>query len=86
MITNEKVAYLSSFWTLASGLAGTTGGAAVSDVARGTVPPPPPRRGFAILPAKLSGEETELFCAEKKKVSNLQIGERQAREYTVPLA
>ena len=58
----ETIAYLSSFWTLVSGLAEIATG--VSVAALGTIPPPPPpRRGFAIRPAKLRGEETAPFCA-----------------------
>ena len=59
----ETIAYLSSFWTLVSGLVETTVAADVWVAALGTIPPPPPRRGFAIRPAKLSGEETAPFCA-----------------------
>ena len=66
-MTKETIAYLSSFWTLASELADTTVEPGVSVVALGTIPPPPPpRRGFAIRPAKLSGEETAPFCAGRK--------------------
>lgn len=76
---NQHITYLSSFWTLASGLAGAmaTGAATVSVEARGTRPPPPPRSGFAIRPAKLSGEETAPFCAARN--SDLRIEENQAR-------
>jgi len=63
----EMIAYLSSFWTLVSGLAETTVAAGVSVAGLSTIPPPPPppRRGFAIRPAKLSGEETAPFCARR---------------------